>query len=249
MRVCRFDLAFDLKPREQGNVILVQLQSSLRVRRHEALHVLLRFLESGFIVDQDLADIIGQVVAHGPRDRIALTEDQKWGGAFFGRRLDLFVLGLEVIQIPLQLLGGSSNARRPHDGAHPVGDLELVHDFTHLVTILALDTAGHATSARIVGHENQEPAREAEERRERRTFGTALFLLYLHDELLTFRQQLADVHPPALRGLAKVIARDFLQRQEAVALRSVIDETGFERGLYAGDSAFVYVSFLLFAGR
>ena len=33
-----------------------------------------------------------------------------------------------------------------------------------------------------------------------------------------------------------------------MALGAVIDEAGFERGLYAGDTAFVDVRFLLFAG-
>ena len=48
--------------------------------------------------------------------------------------------------------------------------------------------------------------------------------------------------------LAEVFLGDFLQRQEAVALRAVIDEAGFERGLDAGDSAFIDVGFFLFPG-
>ena len=50
-----------------------------------------------------------------------------------------------------------------------------------------------------------------------------------------FGEQLADVVAPAVRLLAEVVLGDFLQRQEAVALRAVVDEAGFERGLDAGD--------------
>jgi hypothetical protein len=49
-----------------------------------------------------------------------------------------------------------------------------------------------------------------------------------------------------LSALAEVILGDFLQRQEAVTLRAVIDEARFERGLDARDSSFVDVGFLLF---
>ena len=90
---------------------------------------------------------------------------------------------------------------------------------------------------------------EADEGGERGALGAALLLLDLDDEFLAFGEQLADVHPAALRLLAEVLLGDFLQRQEAVALRAVVDEAGFERGLDAGDPAFVDVGFFLFAGR
>jgi hypothetical protein len=54
--------------------------------------------------------------------------------------------------------------------------------------------------------------------------------------------------PP--RGLrAEVLLGDFLQRQEAVALRAVFDERRFETRLDAGDSAFIDIGFFLFPGR
>ena len=56
------------------------------------------------------------------------------------------------------------------------------------------------------------------------------------------------VRPPS-GLLAEVVLGDFLQRQEAVAFRTVIDEAGFERRLDARDSAFVDVGFFLFFGR
>jgi hypothetical protein len=49
--------------------------------------------------------------------------------------------------------------------------------------------------------------------------------------------------------LDEVLARDFLQRQETVALDAEIYETGLETRLYPSDAAFVDVRLALFSGR
>src|SRR6266404_5124184 len=92
-------------------------------------------------------------------------------------------------------------------------------------------------------------AGQADERGERCALGAALLLLDLHDDFLSLGQELADVHPSALRGLAEVLLGDFLQRQESMARGAVINEARFERGLDAGDTGLVNVGFFLFAGR
>jgi hypothetical protein len=61
-------------------------------------------------------------------------------------------------------------------------------------------------------------------------------------------EQLTDIHAPALRLGAEIVAGDFLQREEAVARGAVVDKAGFERGFYAGDFAFVDVGLFLFPG-
>ncbi len=55
--------------------------------------------------------------------------------------------------------------------------------------------------------------------------------------------------PPVRRLRSEVLLGDFLQRQEAVALRAIFDERRFEARLYAGDSAFIDIGFFLFPGR
>ena len=57
------------------------------------------------------------------------------------------------------------------------------------------------------------------------------------------------MRPPGVWPPLKYSLRDFLQRQEAMALRAVVDEAGFEAGFDPGDAAFVDVGFFLFAGR
>ena len=49
----------------------------------------------------------------------------------------------------------------------------------------------------------------------------------------------------AAAAALQVLARDFLERQEAVALGAVIDEARFEAGLDAGDDGFVDVALAL----
>ncbi len=246
--VSRLDLALDLEAGKERDVVGVHLQPSLCLRGHETLHVLLRFLEGGIVVYEHLADIVREVVAHSARDGIALAEDEKRGRAVFGCRFDLFPLRLEVIEVPLQFFHGTPDAGGTNDRTHAIRYLQLTHDLTHLVAVFALYAPRDATGARVVRHQYQEASSEADEGRKSRALGTALLLLNLNDEILALREQLADVHPPALRLLPEEVARDFLQRQKSVALRSVVDETGFERGFYPGDPAFVDVSFLLFAG-
>jgi hypothetical protein len=46
---------------------------------------------------------------------------------------------------------------------------------------------------------------------------------------------------------SEILARDFLERQKAVAVFAVVDETGFQRGLDAGDDGLVDIALALFA--
>src|SRR6185436_15443500 len=72
----------------------------------------------------------------------------------------------------------------------------------------------------------------------------------LDDDFLTFAQDFADLDPIARFGLLdEVFARDFLERQETVALDAEIYETGLEARLYPSDTAFVDVRLALFSGR
>ena len=250
VRIRGFDLTFDLIAREQGHGVLVQLELALCLGRHEALHVLLGLLEGLRLVDQTFADVVGEVIAQSAGDRVALLEDQEGSGAPVVGGHDGVPGRFQVVQIPLQLFGGAADPGRAHDGSHAVRDLQCAHRLAHLVAVLALDPPRYAARARVVGHEHEEAARQTDERREGGALVAPLLLFDLHDQFLSFLEQILDVHAAAVRRLGpEVFFGYFLQRQEAMALRAVFDERRFEAGFYAGDPTLVDVGFLLFPGR
>ena len=139
VRIGRLDLALNLVAREQRHRILIELQFALGVRRHEALHVLLRLLEGFRLVDEAFADVIGKIIPQTAGDGIAFLKDQKRRRPTVVGRDDRIPRGLEVVQVPLQLLGRAADSRGAYDSAHAIGDLQAVHGLAHLVAVLALD--------------------------------------------------------------------------------------------------------------
>ena len=91
----------------------------------------------------------------------------------------------------------AADARRTHDGAHSIGDLQLAHHLTHLIAFLPLDPARDSAGARIVRHEDQKATGEADEGRERCTLVAAFLLLDLDQQFLPFgRSSRMFMRPP-----------------------------------------------------
>ena len=125
----------------------------------------------------------------------------------------------------------------------------LLQRLAHLVALAVADAPRDAARAGVVRHQDDEPAGEADEGRQRGALGAAFFLLDLDDDFLAFAQDLADVDPAVgTRLVDEVLGGDFLQWQEAVAVGAVLDEGRVEAGLDPRDPAFVDVGFLLFPG-
>ena len=76
MRERRFDLAFDLEARKKRYRIVVVFQL-LQVVRHDLFDELQRFFICLFVVNQDFADVIGQIVTQCAHDRVALPINQE----------------------------------------------------------------------------------------------------------------------------------------------------------------------------
>src|SRR5690606_14556446 len=82
-----------------------------------------------------------------------------------------------------------------------------------------------------------------------RALVAALVLVHLDHHFLALAQQLADAGLVVVDTGLEVVAGDFLQRQEAVALGAVVDAGGFQGRPQAADPALVDVGLLLFLGR
>ena len=241
------DLRLDLEAVEQRDVVGVVLELAQVVRHHlldelAGLGVHLRG------VDQDLADVGAHVVAQRADDQARLLVDQEGGG--LGQRG--FGHGLpdrqQVVQVPLQLFGVTADAGGADDHAHVVGDLQRVHGALELGPVLALDPARDAAGGGGVGHQHHVAAGQRDERGQGRALVAALVLVDLDHHLLAFAQELLDAGLVVVDAGGEIVAGDFLQRQEAVAGRAVLDEGGFKRGLDAGDAALVDVGLFLFLG-
>ena len=240
------DLGFDLKAREQRHVIAVELDLLL-IRGHYLADETERLLVDRGAVDQHLADVLAQVVAHRTDDDVGFAVDQEGGGALDRFGSDRFPHLYQIVEIPLQLFRRAADPGGTHDHAHLVGQRELAHGVLELAALIALDAPRDTAGTRVVGHQHQEAPGQADEGGQRRTLVAALLLVDLDDDFLSLLEHLLDIGAP--RGfLGKVLAGDLLERQKAVTIGAEVDEGGFQAGFQAGDLAPVDVGLLLLPG-
>ncbi len=242
----RLDLVLDLEAAEQRRVVAVALDL-VRCLRHHVGHELLSLIVDVVGVDQDLADIGGEVVADRTDHQRRFLVDQERTLARLGCAVDGGPQLEHVVQVPLQFGRGAADACRAGDQAHALRILELVEVFLQLFSVLTLDAARHTAAARVVRHQHQVAARQADHRRQRGALVAALFLLDLHQQRVAFADRVLDARGAHIDALAEIVARDFLERQEAVAVFSVVDETGLERRLDACHDRLVDVALALLA--
>ena len=246
--VSGFDLVFDLEAREQRHIVFIQLDAA-HVAGHHMAHELHRLIVDFFGVDQHFADFGVEVIADGADHQAAFLVNQE--SAFLSVRCALNRLPQiqQVVEIPLQLFQIAADAGGAGDDAHACRHIELGHQVAQLVALFAFHPARHAAAARIVGHQHQIPSGEADEGGEGRAFIAALVLFHLDDDFLAFFHRLVDGGAADIDALFKVGAGDFFKREEAVTLGAIIDKSGFEAGLDAGDDTLVDIAFALLFGR
>ena len=243
------DLRFDLVTGEQRRVVVIQLQLVLEIGHH-LLHERLGLVVDLFGIDQYFADVLAQVIADRADDDVGFLVHQE--GRFAGfRRLGDGAPQLEqVVEVPLQFLGAAAKAGGAHDHAHFVGDIQAAQCFLELLALLALDAAGNAAGAGVVGHQHQVTAGQADKGGEGGAFVTALLFVHLNDDFLTFLDHILDIDAAldVLGVFLEVLAGNFLEGQKTVTLGAEVHEGGFQGRLNARDLAFIDVGFFLFAG-
>ncbi len=163
-----------------------------------------------------------------------------------GRFLDGGPQLQQVIEVPLHFFAAAAQAGSTNDQTHVGWRDQAVEGFTQFVALFTFDTTRDAAGTRVVGHQNQIAASEADERGQGCALVATFFFLYLNDDFLAFAQDVLDVDA-AFGGFLEVLAGDFLEWQEAVALRAEIDKGSLEAGFDASDSAFIDVGLLLLA--
>ncbi|MNS73921.1 hypothetical protein D3C72_1073800 [compost metagenome] len=244
--VGRLDLVLDLEAAEQGRVVAVALHAG-GMLGHDVRHELLRLVVDVVGVDQDVADVVIEVITDGADDERRFLVDQEGALAALGRAVDGGPQLEQVVQVPLEFGRRAADAGGARDDAHALRVLELVHRLLELGAVVALDAARHATATGVVGHQHDIAAGQRDEGGEGRALVAAFFLFDLDGEFLAFTDHVLDAGLAGRHAFGEILLGDFLERQEAVAVFAVVDETGFERRLDAGHDRLVDVALALFA--
>ncbi len=147
----------------------------------------------------------------------------------------------------MHFFAGAAKACGTNNQAHVGRNVEAIQRFAEFVALFTLNSAGNAAGAGVIGHQNKIATGKADKGGQGCTLVATLFLFDLDDHFLAFAQDFLDVNAAFWR-LLEVLAGNFFEREESVAVSAKVDESRFEAGLDAGDLAFVDVGFLLFAG-
>ncbi len=243
------DLAFDLVAGEQRHVALVELDLA-EVLRHHLAHEVAGLVIDLFLVDQDFADVLAEVVADGADDDVAVLVDEHRRGALSGGAFDGAPELQQVVQIPLQLLSRLADAGRAYDEPHTRRHVETAQDLAQIAALVAFHAPRDAARTGIVRHQHQIAPGKTREGRERGALGATLLLLDLHDELLALAERILDAcaAPRSVTltlPVGEVLPGHLLEGQEAVPLGAVIDEGRLEARLDARDFSLVDAGFLL----
>ena len=247
-RVRGFDLVLDLEAREKRHVVVIALHLREVVGHHD-VHEGARLIMDFGRIDENFADVRLEIVANRANDeaRFEINQHRRTSDAALRRRFDRAPQLHQVVQIPLQFFRRTADSRRARDDAHAVGQVELRHRFAQFLPLVAFDPARHAAAARVVRHQDEVASGKRDEGGECRALVAALFLFDLDDEFLAFAQRVLDAGGAHVDAVTEILAGDFLEWQKTVAVLAVVDETGFERRLDAGDDSLVDIAFALFA--
>ena len=244
--VGRLDLVLDLEAAEQGSIVAVALHAR-GMLGHDVRHELLRLLVDVVGVDEDVTDVVVEVVADGADHQARFLVNQEGALAALGGAVDGVPQFQQVVQVPLQLGRAAANAGGARDDAHAVGVLELVHRLFQLGAVLALDAARNATATGVVGHQHHVAAGQRDKGGQGSALVAALFFFDLDQQFLAFLDHVIDACLVGRDTRGEVAARNFLERQKAVAVFAVIHKAGFQRRLDARDDGLVDIALALLA--
>ena len=242
------DLVLDLETGKQRRVVVIKLQTAYVIRHHIA-HKLGYLLVHLLIIHQNLTDIGAEIIAHGANQKRAFHKQKVRLVMRIARFFDGLPQLQQIVEIPLQLFHAAADAGGAGNQAHAARHFQFGHRGFELLALFALNAARHAAAARIIGHQHQIAAGQADKGGERRAFVAALVFFHLHNHFHALFEHVLNAGTAAV-VILEISARHFLKRQKAVPVGAVIYETRFQRRLDTGNHAFIDIAFaLLFAQR
>ena len=244
--VGRFNLVLNLEAAEQRRVVAVTLDA-VRMLGHHVVHELLGLLVHVVGVKQDVADVAVEIITNRADNEARFLVNQEgtftaFASAFNGcPELD------QVVQVPLQFRRTAANAGGAGNDAGTRRVLQLVHVFFQLGPVFAFNASADTTTAGIVGHQHHVAAGQRHKGRQSCALVAALFFFDLNHQFLAFANHVLNARLANRYARGKVIARDLLEWQKAVAVFTVVNKTRFKRRLNTRDDCLINVSLALLA--
>ena len=198
------------------------------------------------VVHPDLADIVGQVVAHGPLGQARLLIDEGRGRDFGGLLADVLPDALEVLEVVLERGLGGAGAHGAHDDAQALAGVDAVHHLAQAGALfIAVHLAGNADLL-LTGGQHQEAARQRQPGGEEGALVAGGFLDHLHQHFLAGLEHFLDGREFfALAGLVMgqpVFGVDLVDLEEAVLARAVAHEGSLQVGVDIVDDTLVDIA-------
>src|SRR5580704_12424111 len=178
--------------------------------RHEHAHEVLGLAVGFWSSDDDLIDVFGIEIADRAFDQRAFLIDE-FGRRGFQREIAYRLpQPQQIFEIALDLGLGAACAGGAQDHAHAFRNFELPGDLLEPRAIFAAgDLAADAAAAGRVGHQHRVATGERKISRQRRAFGAALLLDYLHQHHLPALDDFLDL---VLAAIARRAIRDLFER-------------------------------------
>ena len=177
-------------------MVLIEFQTAY-IARHDVAHELGNLVVNFLIVHQNFADIGTEIIANRTNQQRAFHKEQVrvmvCFACFFNGLPELF----EVVQVPFQLFRAAADTGSTGNNAHAVWNVEFGHGSFQLLTLFAFDTAGYAAAARIVRHQYQIAAGQADESGQCRAFVAALVFFDLDDNFHALFEHVLNTRPAA----------------------------------------------------
>ena len=177
-------------------MVLIEFQTAY-IARHDVAHKLGNLVVNFLIIHQNLADIGTEIVTNRTDQQRAFHKEQvrvmMCFACFFDGLPELF----EIVQVPFQLFRTAADAGSTGNDTHAVWNVEFGHGGFQFLTLFAFDTAGYAAAARIVRHQYQIAAGQADESGQCRAFVAALVFFDLDDDFHTLFEHVLNTRPAA----------------------------------------------------
>ncbi len=192
-RVGRLYLVFYLEPRKQRSVLLIELHA-IHVVRHHMSHELLCLIKYFLVIDQNLTDILGKIIANSANDQARVLINEEAAVLLLRSRVDGCPQLGEVLKIPVELLCASANSRGTSDDAHSAWNLEISHCVPKLCAFLPLDTSRNSATSRVFWHQYKISTCETDEGGKCCAFGSSFVFLNLDNHFLPNVHNILDAN-------------------------------------------------------